>query len=132
MDYQNHPYDTQPESFYQPRRSRNMETASLVMGILAIALFCCMYPPLICGSLSIVLGLLSRGGEETLTSRAKTGITLGGIALGLFLGLVVYAIVELTNYFGGFPDMIRIMYDLYQQYGDDSMALYQELMQYMQ
>jgi hypothetical protein len=132
MDYQNHPYYTQPEPFNNPRRSRNMETASLVMGILALALFCCMYPPLICGSISIVLGLLSRGGEETLTSRAKAGITLGTIALGLFLVLLVFSVVYLSICFGGFSNMVHTMYDLYQQYGDDSMALYQAMMQYMQ
>lgn len=65
------------------RRSQRMENAALLLGVIGAATFCLVYPALICGSLAIVFALLSRGGERTLTSRAKIALILGAIALGI-------------------------------------------------
>mgnify|MGYP007001697205 CR=1 FL=1 len=81
------------------RRSQRMENAALLLGVIGAATFCLVYPALICGSLAIVFALLSRGGERTLTSRAKIALILGAIALG---------IVEL--YYGGVENMARQVY----------------------
>lgn len=128
MDYN---YYQQPDFTFNPKRSRNMETASLITGILALALFCCIYPPLICGSLSIVFGLLSRGGESTLSSRAKVGIALGGAALCALALLLLLCTVYLSIYYGGFLNMAKAIYEQYQLYGDDYMSLYQSMMETM-
>ena len=71
------------------RRSQRMENAALLLGVIGAATFCLVYPALICGSLAIVFALLSRGGERTLTSRAKIALILGAIALGIVLAMII-------------------------------------------
>ena len=68
-----------------------MENAALLLGVIGAATFCLVYPALICGSLAIVFALLSRGGERTLTSRAKIALILGAIALGIVLAIIMAA-----------------------------------------
>ena len=86
------------------RRSQRMENAALLLGVIGAATFCLVYPALICGSLAIVFALLSRGGERTLTSRAKIALILGAIALIIY----TFAIAEL--YYGSVENMARQVY----------------------
>lgn len=58
----------------------NMAAASLVMGILAVVMFCCPYTAAIFGGLAVVFALLSRT-EEHFTGQAKAGIALAVAAL---------------------------------------------------
>lgn len=103
MDYQ----------YYQqsnPRRSQRMETASLFLGIIAISTICCVYSTLICGALGIVFALLSRGGEATLSPRAKTGLILSSIGLGLVILMLIYTVIVANVYYGGIENMLRESY----------------------
>lgn len=92
------------------RRSQNMETASFFLGLIAIASSCTVYASLICGALSIVLALLSRGGEMTLTPKAKAGLIMGIIGLALVIFMFVYTIVFANIYYGGIEKMIQEVY----------------------
>ena len=83
-----------------------MENAALLLGVIGAATFCLVYPALICGSLAIVFALLSRGGERTLTSRAKIALILGAIVLAMII--YTFAIAEL--YYGGVENMARQVY----------------------
>ena len=85
------------------RRSQRMENAALLLGVIGAATFCLVYPALICGSLAIVFALLSRGGERTLTSRAK-------IALGIVLAMIIYTFAIAELYYGGVENMARQVY----------------------
>ena len=87
-----------------------MESAALMLGITGLVLFCLVYPPLICGSLAITFALLSRGGTATMTSRAKTGLLLGSVALGLILLTFAYTLVVANVYYGGLENMMREVY----------------------
>lgn len=87
-----------------------MENISLLLGIIAIAGSCLVYPSLICGSLAITFALLSRGGEIALTPRAKTGLILGSIGLGIVVLMIIYTLVIANVYYGGFEDMARQIY----------------------
>ena len=92
------------------RRSQRMENAALLLGVIGAATFCLVYPALICGSLAIVFALLSRGGERTLTSRAKIALILGAIALGIVLALIIYTFAIAELYYGGVENMARQVY----------------------
>lgn len=92
------------------RRSKRMENTALLLGVIAVATICLVYPTLICGSLAIVFALLSRGGERTLTARAKTGLTLGSIGLGIILLMIVYTLIIAEVYYGGLLNMAREVY----------------------
>lgn len=48
-------------------------------------------PPLIFGSLSIILAILSRGDQKKLQSRALAGVIIGGSALVLNLAICIFS-----------------------------------------
>ena len=77
------------------------------MGIIALSTFCLVYPALICGALGIVFALLSRGGETTFSGRAKLGLTLSSVALGIIVLLLIYSVVFANVYYGGIENMMR-------------------------
>ena len=87
--------------FYRPmpdRHSKHMENLSLIMGIIALSTFCLVYPALICGAL---------GGETTFSGRAKLGLTLSSVALGIIVLLLIYSVVFANVYYGGIENMMR-------------------------
>ena len=94
------------------RHSQRMETLSLIMGVIALVTMCTVYPTLICGSLGIVFALLSRGGEFSMQSRAKVGLPLSAVALGIIIAMIVYTLVVAQVYFGGIENMMREMYQM--------------------
>ncbi|MDD6307416.1 MAG: hypothetical protein PUA75_10850 [Clostridiales bacterium] len=113
MDYQYYRND---------RRSRRMETLSLVMGIIALSTMCFVYPTLICGALGIVFALLSRGGEIHMGSRAKLGLILSSVSLGIIILMFAYTLIIANVYYGGLENMMR---EMYQMMGIDYDALMQ-------
>lgn len=88
-----------------------METASFVCGIIAVATACFVYTSLVCGSLAILFALLSRGGELTLTPKAKAGLVMGCAGLAFVLFMVVYTVAVAELYYGGLEEMMRQMYE---------------------
>ena len=66
-------------------------TASLVLGIITIlsAFTGTVFPPLVCGGLSIILALLSKGNDRVMLPNAKVGVLTG--ILGLILNVLVVA-----------------------------------------
>lgn len=121
MDFQQEPYSNIPP--YHSKRSAGMATASLILGIIAIVTSGCIYLSLVCGSLGIILALLSRGGEMTLDSQAKVGLILS--TLGLVFTIVLYTtiIIAALRYYGGFDGLLQESLKLY---GVDSIEeLYQ-------
>lgn len=104
MDYHNNP-DWQPGNEQMPpgssrryrtpapySKSNGFATASLVLGIIALvsAFSMTILPPLIFGSLSIILGILSRGNQK-LHSRAFAGVIVSTAALVLNLVICVFS-----------------------------------------
>ena len=66
-------------------------TASLVLGIISIlsAFTGTVFPPLVCGGLSIILALLSKGNDRAMLPNAKVGVLTG--ILGLIINVLVVA-----------------------------------------
>lgn len=116
MDFQSYQH-TPPQN---NRRSQAMENVSLVLGVISLATICLVYPTLICGALAIVFALLSRGGEHTLTARAKAGLVLGSVGLGIVILMIVYTLVVAELWYGGIFNMAR---DMYGELGIDFDAL---------
>lgn len=84
---------------YVEKRSAGMAVASLVLGISGIVTGLCPYTGFIFGSLAIILGLLSRGGEMTMAGQAKAGVVLGSIGIALSTLVMIIAIpVALNNF----------------------------------
>lgn len=98
---------------YQNKRSETMAMASVILGIAALLTSGCIYMALICGALGIILALLSRGGEYTMSSQGRVGLILS--AAGLILTLVIYtaAIVFVIRYYGGIDGFLQEYQNLY-------------------
>lgn len=131
MDYNNDNYSGYDYNIYNyndPRnfnnkRSQEMETASLVLGIIAIASCTCLYVSIICGSLSMLFALLSKGGASSMSSRAMFCFVLGLvsvlISICFYTVLIVYMLHEygsLSGILNAYSDMTGIDYnDLIEQ-----------------
>lgn len=98
-------------------RSAGMAVASLIMGILGLVMSCCIYPPIIFGSLAIIFALLSRGGEMHMNSYAKAGLILGIIAIICGILFLIYSILTLLIQFGGIEGYLQYIEDLMQDMG---------------
>lgn len=106
MDYNNNtnPY-TQPNNNYysngQNQFIRNpgqtMATVSLILGIVSIFTIFTVYIPLICGSLAIILAILSKGYGKKMLGIAKAGITTGIVGITLIITVIVIVISSLLN-----------------------------------
>lgn len=84
-------FDPQTDMTYSPVRppGNGLAVASLVLGIVAVVLFCIWYIALPSAILAIIFGVVGRG-------RARLGATGGGMATaGLILGCVAIGIVIL-------------------------------------
>ncbi len=89
-------------------------TASLVLGILAIlsAFTGTVFPPIICGGLSIILALLSKGNDRAMLPNAKVGV------LTAILGLIVNVLIVASSFLLLFtnPNMQEEFHDQLNQY----------------
>ena len=131
MDYNNDNYsgyDYNRYNYNDPRnfinkRSQEMETASLVLGIIAIASFTCLNVSIICGSLSMLFALLSKGGASSMSSRAMFCFVLGLVSVLVTICFYTVSIVYMLHEYGSlsgilnaYSDMIGIDYnDLIEQ-----------------
>ena len=91
MDYNNNytPYEgpnqtsqyTQGPVLHSPGQS--MATASMILGLVSLFTLFTVYIPLICGSLAVILAVLSKGyGKKMpLTARVGVGTAVGGVTL---------------------------------------------------
>lgn len=97
---------------YHDKRSRSMATAAMVLGIVGISTGCCVYTAIICGALAIMLALLSRGGEMTMSVNAKVGLGLGiaGVATGILMITLSFAYV--IQEFGSFENYMEYYFQL--------------------
>ena len=131
MDYNNDNYSgynynrynyNDPRNFNN-KRSQEMETASLVLGIIAIASFTCLNVSIICGSLSMLFALLSKGGASSMSSRAMFCVVLGLVSVLVTICFYTVSIVYMLHEYGSlsgilnaYSDMIGIDYnDLIEQ-----------------
>lgn len=131
MDYNNdnysgydyNRYDYNDPRNFNNKRSQEMETASLVLGIIAIASCTCLNVSIICGSLSMLFALLSKGGASSMSSRAMFCFVLGLVSVLIticfYTVLIVYMLHEygsLSGILNAYSDMTGIDYnDLIEQ-----------------
>ncbi|MEV8454275.1 DUF4190 domain-containing protein [Streptomyces sp. NPDC052095] len=75
--------------------SNGLGTAAMVLGILAVCLFCVYgIPSLILGTLALIFGILGRKrakrGEATNSGQALTGIILGSVGIALGVAIISF------------------------------------------
>ena len=89
-----HDYNQNPE----PAHS-GMETAAIILGILALIGSTCFYLSIPCAAIGILLALLSRGRREHMSTRAKTGLCISAAGLVLTVGLTSYTVYHYKDLF---------------------------------
>lgn len=99
MDYNNYtPYTEQNQNnqYAQGPIGRNpgqsMATASMILGLIGLFTVFTVYIPLICGSIAIILAVLSKGYGKKMLAYAKVGIgtAIGGVAL---IASIIFSLV---------------------------------------
>lgn len=71
--------------------AERLATASFILGIISlVSVLCCC--PFVISAIGIVLALLSKGAEEKLRPRAKTGLILSIIGMGISIVLTIFTI----------------------------------------
>ena len=123
MDMFQQSYNMKQPPLYN-RHSEQMETASLVLGIIAIASCTCIYLSIPCGALAIIMASLSRGGRMHYGSKAQIGMILG--ILGLVFTLALYSVCVAYAFYeyGSIEGILQAYSDMY---GIDYESLMQQL-----
>ena len=71
--------------------AERLATASMVLGIISLfSILCCC--PFVFSAIGIILALLSKGAEQTLRPRAKTGLILSIVGLVVSVVLIAFTI----------------------------------------
>ena len=136
MNENYNPYTTPPES--NPHKQPNegplyahipqptspgsgFELSALIFGFLSILSCSILYVSVILGALAILFALLSRGGKQKLSPRAKLGLILGIIGMVLTVLLSVYAFYLAFTQYGSIENLLR---EYCQMLGFDFEELY--------
>ena len=125
MDMYEQSYQSDQNHPYPGKRSAGMETASLVLGVLAILSCTCLYVSIPCGALAIIFASLSRGGMMSYTSRAQLGMIFGILALVLTITIYTLTFLLMLHQYGSIEGILKAYSDLQ---GMDYNELMQELM----
>ncbi len=130
----NSPYFERPDENIRQTRygtsvnKNKMATVSFVLGLVAmVSVFTFMvYPPLILGSIAVILAILSKGYEKKMCANARTGSLLGIGALVLDVAMVA-AVIALIFSNGPFKQQLNETSK--QVYGVTFDEMIQEMMQ---
>lgn len=91
-----------------------MMTTAVVLSVIAIAASCCVYASLVCGSLSIILALLSRGQQKKLTPQGKLAITTSVAAIILAVVMAIFLLVTTIQQYGSPQDFMKAYFKIWE------------------
>ena len=106
MDFQS---DDQFNSQYRPpvRPQDAMLSAAIVLSVIAIATTCCIYSSIVCGSLGIILALLSRGDKKQLTPQGKLAVTTSTMAIVISVVATIIMFVITIRQYGSLDNFMK-------------------------
>ena len=120
MNDYNYDYNPNPEPPAPEPAHSGMETAAIILGILALVGSTCFYLSIPCAAIGILLALLSRGRKEHLSNRAKTGLCISAAGLILTVGLTSYTVYHYRDLFSSseFQQRMKDYMDYYYSGGE--------------
>ena len=115
MDF--HSDDNFNGQYRPPARPQDvMLTASIVLSVIAIATTCCIYASIICGSLGIILALLSRGQQKQLSPQGRMAVltSTAAIIISVLSTVIMFAVTireygSLENFLKAYSDIMESM-----------------------
>lgn len=108
----------------QARPQDVMLTASVVLSVIAIATTCCVYSSIICGSLGIILALLSRGQKKQLSPQGRLSVMMGTAAIIISVLATVMMFVVTIREYGSLENFLKAYSDIMESM--TSMPLFEE------
>lgn len=111
MDFQS---DDNYNGQYRPpvRPQDAMLTASIVLSVIAMITTCCIYSSIVCGSLSIILALLSRGQQKKLTPQGKLAVMTSTMAIVITFFATAMMFVMAIREYGSLENFIKAYSDI--------------------
>ena len=117
-----------------------LATAAFILGVISLfsTLCCC---PFVFSALGIILALLSKGAEEVLRPKAKTGLILSIVGMVISVIITVFSIGLPVFMFKTNPEYKKMMLDTYeetleenegrfrQMYGDETFEEIEEMIE---
>lgn len=115
MDFQSD--DNFSRQYRPPAQPQDaMTTAVIVLSVIAVATTCCIYASLVCGTLAIILALLSRGDKKKLTPQGKLAVMTASaaIAISVIATVIMFAVTireygSLENFMKAYSDLVESM-----------------------
>ena len=113
MDFQS---DDQFNSQYRPpvRPQDAMLSAAIVLSVIAIATTCCIYSSIVCGSLGIILELLSRGDKKQLTPQGKLAVTTSTMAIVISVVATIIMFVITIRQYGSLENFMQAYSEVFE------------------
>lgn len=102
------------EEYVEKPNINGLATAALILGIVAALGFIFVFPPFIFGATAIVLGLLSKTGDQ-MSMRAKIGICMGALSMILLCLILVSAVHLIMSDPGLLDEFNNNFNDLYNE-----------------
>ncbi|MCR5590414.1 MAG: hypothetical protein K6F73_02670 [Lachnospiraceae bacterium] len=106
--------------------AEKLATASMVLGIISlVSILCCC--PFVFSAIGIVLALLSKGAEETLRPRAKTGIILSVIGIVVSIVLMAFTLLLPIVMYTTNPEFRKNFVNEYQKSLEQDEELFRQM-----
>lgn len=112
MEEQNHSFSQKPNTPSQ----NPFISASFILGVIGIVTCCCIYVSFVCGGLSIIFALLSKGGEKKISPQAKNSLIIGSVAIIATVVITASSFAVTIRQYGGFDNMMKSYEKLYSTY----------------
>lgn len=111
MDFQNYSNIQNNPNQFNNRRNTAMEAAAFILSIISVSTCTCIYVSIVCGALAIIFAILSKGGANSMSSRACLALGIG--VVGIVLTFILYGISIATLYlqYGSIDAMLRAIYE---------------------
>ncbi len=120
-NFQNNPQYQQYEQYPQTpsdKRSRGMAVAAAILSVISISTVCCIYVSFVCGILSIIFALLSKGGEMTMSPNARTALWVSVFSVFLTAALTAISVITVMVQYGGFEEFLKTYMEMMELYSN--------------
>ena len=99
---------------YRPpvRPQDAMLTASIVLSVIAMATTCCIDASIVCGSLSIMLALLSRGQQKKPSPQGRMAVMTSTMAIVIAVAATVIMFMVTIREYGSFENFLKAYSDI--------------------
>lgn len=86
-----------------------------MLSVISIATACCIYVSVVCGSLAVILALLSSPDKSTRSGTATAAFFIGLVGIVSTIGITVYAFIFTVSQYGSIEAFMASYEQMYEQ-----------------